>query len=99
MGIACEGDREMKRTTYLKIMGVGWCAPQLFAIAPFAIAAILLAYAADFFVWLEGKATALSAKVGTALYPPAWWPSHKYMNELDEIRAVWREEQVDRLHS
>lgn len=88
----------MKRTTYLKIMGIGWCIPQFVIIAPFAIVAILCGYTADFFVWIEGKAAALSAKVGTALYPPAWWPSHKYLDELNEIRVARHKEAVDRLH-
>ena len=89
----------MKRTTYLKVMGVGWCIPQFVVIAPFALTAIAIAYVADLFVWLEGKATNVSAKVGTALYPPSWWPSHRYMDELEKIRAERRRETVDRLHS
>lgn len=88
----------MKRTTYLKIMGLGWCTPQFMFMAPFVLVAVVCGLFEDLFTWARMEAEVLSAKVGNTLYPPAWWPSHRYLNELNEIRAVRRQEAVDRLH-
>jgi len=89
----------MKRTTYLKIMGLGWCAPQFLVMSPFVLLAITCGYLEDFFTWTRVNAEAVSGRIGNALYPPLWWPSHRYLNELNEIRSAKQKEAVDKLHN
>jgi hypothetical protein len=89
----------LKREKKVMWIGLAWCAPFFLVAAPF----ILLAFACDYMAiavdWIHGKMEKLSEWVGDKLTPPPWWPSHKYLAELNEIRAQRRKEYVDRMHS
>lgn len=82
----------MKKTTTLKIRGFAWLLP--FAIPAFLFLALPVLFEAieDFCYKMRKKTETLAEKAGNFFRPPAWWPTHKLLEELNAERERIRQE-------
>jgi hypothetical protein len=93
----------VKKTTNLKMRGLVWLLP--FAIPAFLFLALPVIFEAieDFCYKMRKKTEPLAEKAGNFFKPPAWWPTHKLLEELnaerERIRQKHKEEREERLLS